>query len=89
MRSLALRGSRAGDRFLRWIFPLHTGTAFGLPGRIVIALAGVGLMALIVTGFYVWWTKWRMRRRAALRTRLADRMALSGVGVTAPEEMRL
>jgi len=54
----------AGDTFLLWIFPLHTGTAFGLPGRIVIALAGAGLVTMLVTGFYVWGVKWRMRRRA-------------------------
>ena len=56
--------SSAGDRFLTWIFPLHTGTAFGMPGRIVIALAGVVLVGLMVTGFYVWGVKWRMRRRS-------------------------
>ena len=56
--------SSAGDWFLSMIFPLHTGTAFGLPGRIVIACGGVCLIVLITTGFYVWWTKWRMRKRA-------------------------
>ena len=55
------RTQGAGDSFLRWIFPLHTGTAFGLPGRIVIALAGVGLALMLVSGFYVWGVKWRMR----------------------------
>ena len=59
------RTSRAGDRFLAWIFPLHTGTAFGMPGRIVIAAVGVGLVAMILTGFYVWLIKWRMRRRVS------------------------
>ena len=63
--------SGAGDRFLTWIFPLHTGTAFGVPGRIVIAAAGVALVGMIVTGFYLWGTKWRMRRRARFRTRAA------------------
>ncbi|HEU4693310.1 MAG TPA: PepSY-associated TM helix domain-containing protein [Vicinamibacterales bacterium] len=53
--------SSAGDRLLTWIFPLHTGTAFGMPGRIVIALAGVALVGMLVTGFYVWGVKWRMR----------------------------
>ena len=57
--------SRAGDRFLAWIFPLHTGTAFGMPGRIVIAAVGVGLVAMILSGFYVWLIKWRMRRRVS------------------------
>jgi len=71
IETVVAREASAGDRFLRWIFPLHTGAAFGLPGRIVIALAGLGLIALIGSGFYVWLTKWRMRRRARLRTRRA------------------
>ena len=54
--------SSAGDRFLTWIFPLHTGTAFGMPGRIVIAVAGVVLIGLMISGFYVWGVKWQMRR---------------------------
>lgn len=56
--------SSAGDKFLTWIFPLHTGTAFGMPGRIVIAVAGLVLVGLMGTGLYVWAVKWRMRRRA-------------------------
>ncbi len=58
--------SSAGDRLLTWIFPLHTGTAFGLPGRIVIALAGVVLVGMLGTGFYVWAVKWQMRQRRFL-----------------------
>jgi uncharacterized iron-regulated membrane protein len=71
IETVVAREASAGDKFLRWIFPLHTGAAFGLLGRIVIALAGLGLIALIGSGFYVWLTKWRMRRRARLRTRRA------------------
>jgi uncharacterized iron-regulated membrane protein len=64
--------SSAGDQFLTWILPLHTGTAFGMLGRVAIALAGVVLVGLLVTGFYVWGVKWRMRRRARhLHRRLA------------------
>jgi uncharacterized iron-regulated membrane protein len=69
--------SSAGDRFLTWIFPLHTGTAFGMPGRIVIALAGVVLVGLMVTGFYVWGIKWRMRQR----TRRVHRRLLGPAGL--------
>jgi uncharacterized iron-regulated membrane protein len=56
--------SSAGDKFLTWIFPLHTGTAFGMPGRIVIAAGGIVLVGLMASGLYVWAVKWRMRRRA-------------------------
>lgn len=55
----------AGDRFIRWQFPLHTGQAFGVPGRVVIAISGVVLVILNLTGFYVWWHKWRQSRARA------------------------
>ena len=63
------RTESAGDRFIDWQFPLHSGTAFGLPGRIVIALSGVSMVGLSVTGFYVWLRKWRTRRAARWRGR--------------------
>ena len=59
--------SSVGDRLLTWIFPLHTGTAFGLAGRIIIASAGIMLVGMLTTGFYVWAVKWRMRQRALSR----------------------
>jgi hypothetical protein len=36
---------------------MGAGAAFGPAGRIVIALAGVCLIALMTTGIHVWWTK--------------------------------
>lgn len=54
----------AGERFLAWQFPLHTGQAFGEVGRAIIAISGIAIVALSVTGFYVWWKKWRERRVA-------------------------
>ena len=70
------RTSGAGDRFLTWIFPLHTGVAFGMPGRIVIAIAGVGLIGMMLTGLYVWGTKWRMRRSATMRTTIGTAVVI-------------
>lgn len=72
----------AGDKFLTWIFPLHTGTAFGLPGRILIALAGAGLVTMLVSGFYVWGVKWRMRRRAGMTTRALGTIAVAIIAAT-------
>jgi uncharacterized iron-regulated membrane protein len=59
--------SSAGDRFMAWLYPLHTGGAFGWPGRLVVAATGLVMVVLNVTGLYVWWVKWRMRRRARSR----------------------
>jgi uncharacterized iron-regulated membrane protein len=49
----------AGDAFIDWQFPLHTGEAFGTIGRIVISIVGLTPVAFLVTGLAVW------RRRTA------------------------
>ena len=62
----------AGQRFLFWQFPLHSGEAFGLPGRIVIGLAAVTLVVMCGTGFYVWLRGWTVRRRNARTARVGS-----------------
>ncbi|MFZ6766591.1 PepSY-associated TM helix domain-containing protein [Undibacterium sp. Di26W] len=51
-----LRG-QSGDRLLTWLFPLHSGTAFGTVGRIFISCFGLMPLILMVTG----WRMWRKR----------------------------
>lgn len=53
----------AGDIFMLWQYPLHSGKAFGWPGRIVIFLSGIMLTAICVTGLLIWWRKRRARSR--------------------------
>ena len=50
-----------GDYVLGWLFPLHTGQAFGLPGRIVLVILGVIPTCLYMTGFFLWWNRRRAR----------------------------
>jgi uncharacterized iron-regulated membrane protein len=57
------RGS-AGDVFAQAQFPLHSGQVAGLPGRIFIAISGVVVAVLSVTGVVIWWKKRRARRFA-------------------------
>ena len=52
----------AGQRFLEWQYPLHSGEAFGLAGRIIIAVVGIVCPLLYVTGLIRWAQK-RERRR--------------------------
>ncbi|MDD5275190.1 MAG: PepSY-associated TM helix domain-containing protein [Methylovulum sp.] len=52
--------------FLQWLYPLHSGEAFGLVGRIIIALTGLLPLLLYVTGVI----RWRQKRKAE-KTRLA------------------
>lgn len=51
-----------GDTFARWQLPLHSGKAFGLPGRILVLLSGLALPVLFVTGVI----RWLQKRRAKL-----------------------
>lgn len=54
-------GEGAGDTFFAWQYPLHSGKAFGLAGRIIVFVAGVATAVFCVTGVMLWW---RRRRRA-------------------------
>jgi uncharacterized iron-regulated membrane protein len=51
----------AGEAFIDWQWPLHSGQAFGMTGRILVFLTGVACPALYITGFI----RWRQKRRAA------------------------
>jgi uncharacterized iron-regulated membrane protein len=62
----------AGDRFLAWQWPLHSGRAFGMPGRILVLLSGVACVGLFVTGYIRWSQKRQARLRAAARRTKGD-----------------
>ncbi|MBL8501443.1 MAG: PepSY domain-containing protein [Nitrosomonas sp.] len=53
----------AGDSFARWQLPLHSGKAFGLPGRILILLSGLALPVLFITGAIRWLQKRRSEHK--------------------------
>lgn len=52
----------AGDTFLRWLHPLHSGQAFGLTGRIIVCISGLLPIILFVTGII----RWRQKQRKKL-----------------------
>lgn len=52
----------AGDVFLDWQWPLHSGHAFGWPGRILVLLSGLACSLLFVTGVIRWLQKRRAKR---------------------------
>ena len=51
------------DVLLKWLHPLHDGSAAGLPLRIAVVAAGLVPAALYITGLWRWW----LRRRPGLR----------------------
>lgn len=50
----------AGDVLLDWQWPLHSGHAFGWPGRILVLLVGLACPILYITGVI----RWLQKRRA-------------------------
>ncbi|MBB4129767.1 sulfite reductase flavoprotein subunit alpha [Xanthomonas sp. 3075] len=62
-----------GQQLLVSMFPLHSGSFFGLPGRIVVMLASVGMSVFFVTGWMLYLD--RRRKKRALR---AARQLLQG-----------
>jgi uncharacterized iron-regulated membrane protein len=53
-----------GDRFLQLQFPLHSGQIGGWPTRILVAVLGLVVAMLSVTGVIIWWRKGTARSRA-------------------------
>lgn len=59
----------AADTFVALQFPLHSGKIFGWAGRLIIALTGLVLCALVITGFTLWFRKRKGRRKARRSSR--------------------
>lgn len=45
--------AQVAGTILEWQFPLHSGTAFGLAGRIIVCVAGLFITALAITGVVI------------------------------------
>ncbi|WP_051293950.1 PepSY-associated TM helix domain-containing protein [Pseudoduganella violaceinigra] len=54
----------AGDTFFNWQFPLHTGEAFGLAGRVLVSFCGLAPLLFMATGLVLWLGRRSLRRRA-------------------------
>lgn len=50
-------GATAGDQFFAWQYPLHSGKAFGLAGRLLVLLGGIVTLWLCISGVRLWWRR--------------------------------
>jgi uncharacterized iron-regulated membrane protein len=67
---LAARDPRmhsSGDVLLAWLHPLHSGEAFGMPGRLLVLFTGILPPVLFVTGVMRWAQKRRVRKVRRVR----------------------
>lgn len=56
-----------GERFYQLQLPIHGGRILGFPGRVLIAVLGLAIAVLSVTGVVIWWRKQRARQFASQR----------------------
>ena len=61
------RTRTAGEGFMHWLFPLHSGTAFGIAGQIAMSATGIVPLLLVFSGLWVWLRKRRGERIARER----------------------
>lgn len=61
----SLPTATAGEIFTHWQWPLHSGQAFGMAGRIMVCITGLACPVLFATGVIRWLQKRRGGRRAA------------------------
>jgi uncharacterized iron-regulated membrane protein len=47
---------------MHWLYPLHSGSAFGSPGLLAMCLTGTLPLLLVATGLWVWLRKRRGER---------------------------
>jgi sulfite reductase (NADPH) flavoprotein alpha-component len=74
-----------GAQAVMTVYPLHMGTYFGLPGRILMCAAALGLPMFAITGWMLYLDRRRQRRAVeAERARLAPGVASPAAGGTAP-----
>lgn len=57
----------AGETFLAWQWPLHSGRAFGMTGRLLVLASGLASLVIYVTGVLMWWRKNRAWQREQAR----------------------
>lgn len=83
----AVRRGYWGDYWTTWIYDLHYRLLLQQPGGIAMGIAGIAMLALLVSGLWAWWPRtggWRRSlawKRAASRSRrLYDLHKWTGIG---------
>lgn len=66
LHTVAYDKGSAGDKFILWQYPLHSGFIFGFWGRVLVAITGLVTVVLSVTGVIIWLRKRSGARRSSL-----------------------
>ena len=66
-------GIHVGNTISNWLVYLHLGAVFGLWYRLVVALVGLVVVGLSITGVWIWW---RRRAKSTARSRAQSSLSL-------------
>lgn len=53
----------SGNAYLSWLTPIHYGSFGGMPTKIMALLGGLMPLVLFVTGFIIWWPRFRKKTK--------------------------
>ncbi|MEM6645736.1 MAG: PepSY-associated TM helix domain-containing protein [Bacteroidota bacterium] len=67
-----------GTKARRLIYPIHVGSIFGLPSKIVVFVVSIVGATFPITGVYLWFIRWRKRRGAKQKKRTAKEKSDQG-----------
>lgn len=59
-----------GNAYLSWLTPVHFGEFGGMPTRILALLGGLMPLVLFVTGFIIWWPRYKKQKKNGERENL-------------------
>jgi uncharacterized iron-regulated membrane protein len=76
------RTRTGGEALMHWLFPLHSGTAFGTGGMVAMSATGAMPILLVLTGLWVWLRK-RRGERIGRERREARRQAAAALPTAA------
>ena len=53
------KDDKIADNLMKMNYDIHTGAILGLPGKIFAFLTSLLIASLPISGFYIWWGRWR------------------------------
>jgi hypothetical protein len=56
-----------GNAYLSWLTPIHYGSFGGRPTQIIAIIAGLMPLALFITGFIIWWPRYKKQKKGKKR----------------------
>lgn len=67
----------SGSAYLSWLTPIHYGSFGGMPTKILALLGGLMPLMLFVTGFIIWWPRFRKQKQKVRNAEIADLITLT------------